>query len=170
MNRFYEICENFHGRIHFLIFKRESPAFSLEAKNLIATMIDWYVGESFSYIRIWGSNTAHMLPKVVPDRLVIEEISFQTVTEGVYKKLVVPKRIVCPKFPQNLGPLSIPTSTWAAELSDHIVSLKLGFSSKKKHDPKGWVDAHLRQNHFKEGYTHEEEPDDSIYQGVDTFF
>ena len=99
-----------------------------------------------------------MLPKVVPDRLVIEEISFQIVIEGVYKKLAGPKRRVWPKFPQNLGPLSIPTSTWAAELSDHIVSLKLGFSSKRKHDPKGWVDARLRKNNFKAGYIHEEEP------------
>ena len=71
-----------------------------------------------------------MLPKFVPDRLVIEEISFQTVTEGVYKKLIGPKRRVWPNFPQNLGPLSIPTSTWATELSNHIVYLKLGFSSK----------------------------------------
>ena len=82
---------------------------------------------------------------------------------------MIPKRRVWPKFPQNLGTLSIPTSIWAAELSDHIVSLKLGFARKRKHDPKGWVDAHLKQNHFKAGYTQEEEPDDFIYQGFNTF-
>ena len=32
------------------------------------------------------------------------------------------------------------------------------------------MDAHFKQNHVKIGYTHEELPDDSIYQGVDTFF
>ena len=111
-----------------------------------------------------------MLPKVLPDRLFSEEISFQTVTEGVCKKLAGPKRRVWSNFPQTLRPLSIPNSTWAAEFSDHIVSLKLGFSSKRKHDPKGWVDAHLRKNHFKVGYTHEVVPNDSIYQGVNTFF
>ena len=111
-----------------------------------------------------------MLPKVVLDRLVTVEISFQTVAEGVYKKLDRPKRRVWPKFPQTLGPLSIPTLTWATKFSDHIVSLKLGFSSKRKHDPKSWVDSYLRKNHFKAGYTHEEEPDESIYQGFNTFF
>ena len=90
-------------------------------------------------------------------------------TKGVYKKLSGPKRRVWPKFPQTLGSLTIPTSTYAAELSDHIVSLKLGFVRKRQHDPKGFLDAHLRQNHFKAGYTHEEKPDDSIYLGVDTF-
>ena len=80
---FYDICESFLGRVYFLIFKKEAPAFSLEAKALIATMGDWYVGESFTYIRVYGSNIAHMFHKVIPDRFVLEEISFQTVTEGI---------------------------------------------------------------------------------------
>ena len=111
-----------------------------------------------------------MLPKIVPDRLVIEEVSFQTITEGVYKKLIGPKRKGWPKFPLNLGSLIIPSSNWVALLSDHIVSLKLGFSSKRKNDPKGFLDAHFKKNHVKGGYTHEKVPDDSIYQGVYTFF
>ena len=90
--RFYDLCEHFLGSIHFSIFKKEAPAFSAESRALIATMGDWYVSESFSYIRIWGSNTVHMLPKIVPDRLVLEVVSFQTVIDGVYKKLVAPKR------------------------------------------------------------------------------
>ena len=94
-------------------------------------MGDWYVGETFAYIKVFGSSAAHMLPKVVPDRLVLEEMSFQTVTEGIYMKCVAPKRKVWPKFPLTLGSLSIPTSTWELEISDHIVSLKLGFSSKR---------------------------------------
>ena len=167
--RFYDICESFLDRVYFLIFNKEAPAFSPEAKSLIATMGDWYVDESFTYIMVFGSNATHMLPKVVPDKLVLEDISFQTVTEGIYKKCAAPKRKVWPKFPITLGYLSIPTSTWESELSDHIVSLKLGFASKRKHDPKGIIDLHLRQNHFKIGYAHEETSDDFIYQGVDNF-
>ena len=126
-------------------------------------MGDWYVGEYFTYIKVYGSNTAHMFPKVILDRLVLEEISFQTVTEGIYKKCATPKRKVWPRFPVTLGSLSVPTSTWASELSDHIVSLKLGFAIRRKHDPKGIIDLHLKQNHFKTGYFHEETLDDFIY-------
>ena len=50
------------------------------------------------------------------------------------------------------------------------MSLKLGFACKIRHDPKGIVDLHLKQNHFKVGYVHEETRDDFIYQGVDTFY
>ena len=54
-------------------------------------------------------------------------------------------------------------------MSDHIISLKLRFARKRQHDPKWINDLHLRQNHFKTGYVHEETLDDFIYQGVDTF-
>ena len=88
---FYEICEHLFGIIYFSIFKQEGPAFSDESRTFIATMGDWYVGEHFSYIKIWGRNYVHMFPKIVTNRLFIEEVSFHTVTDGVYKKLVGPK-------------------------------------------------------------------------------
>ena len=111
-----------------------------------------------------------MLPKIVLNRLVIEEVSFQIVTDGVYKKLVIPKRKYWPKFPLNLGSLLIPNSIWVVVLGDQIASFKLGFAAKRKHDPKGFLDAHFKQNHIKGGYVHEEVPDNSIYQGMNTFF
>ena len=63
----------------------------------------------------------------------------------------------------DLGPLVIPTSTWDAVLGDQIDSLKLGFAIKRKHDPKGFLDAHFKQNHVKNDYVHEKFPDESIY-------
>ena len=69
---FYDIYESFLGRVYFLIFNKEAPAFSPKAKTLIATMGDWCVGESFTYIRIFGSNATQILPKLVHDRLVLE--------------------------------------------------------------------------------------------------
>ena len=89
-------------------------------------------------------------------------MAFQTITDGVYKKIVGPKKKGWPKFPLNLGSLVIPTSTWATTLGEQIVSLKVGFSSKRRHDPKGFLDAHFKQYHIKISYGHEEFPDDSI--------
>ena len=77
----------------------------------------------------------------------------------MYKKLVGSKIKRWPKFPLDLGPLVIPNSTWAAVLSEQIVSLKLGFNFKRKHDPKArFLDAHFKQNHVKNSYVHEEVP------------
>ena len=90
-------------------------------------------------------------------------------TDGVYKKLVGPKRKGRHEFPLDLGPLVVPSSNWVVVLSEQIVYLKLGVSFKRKHDPKVFLDAHFKKNHVKSGYVHEEVPDDFIYQGVNTF-
>ena len=65
-------------------------------------MGDWYVDESFAYFIILGSSVVNMLSTVVLDRLVLKEVSFQIVTEGVYKRLIGPKRKGWPKFPLYL--------------------------------------------------------------------
>ena len=54
-------------------------------------------------------------------------------------------------------------------MGEQIQSLKLDFSTKRKHDPKGFLDANFKKYHIKIAYLHEELPDDSIYQGVNTF-
>ena len=55
-------------------------------------MGDWYIGKYFLYIGIWGGNTVYMLPRIVPDRLVLKEVDFHTVIDAVYKKLIGPKK------------------------------------------------------------------------------
>ena len=64
VTRFYDICESFLSQVYFLIFNNKALAFSPKAKTLIATMGDWYFGESFTYIRDFGSNVAHIFPNI----------------------------------------------------------------------------------------------------------
>ena len=103
----YDICHHFIGSIYQKVFKGDAPRFSDRARALISTMGDWYVGEYFAYIRIRGSNIVHLLPRIVPYRMVLEEISFQAVVDGVFLKLTRAKRKGWPKIPLNLGPLVI---------------------------------------------------------------
>ena len=74
--RVYEIYDLFLGSVYPKIFKENAPAFSERAKALIRLHGDLYVGEYFSYIRIWGSNTVHLLPRIVPDRMLLQEIAY----------------------------------------------------------------------------------------------
>ena len=74
------------------IFKADTLAFSERARALITLHDNWYVGEYFSYIIIWGSNTVHLFPRIVLDRMVLQEIAFKTVIDGVFSKLTRPKR------------------------------------------------------------------------------
>ena len=65
--RVYELCDLFLGSMYCKIFKVYAPAFSEKARELIYEYGDLYVGEYFSYIRIWGSNIVHLLPIIVPE-------------------------------------------------------------------------------------------------------
>ena len=80
----YDICDHFISSSYHSIFKGDAPRFSDRARALISTMGDWYVSEYFAYIRIWGSNTVHLLPRIDPDRMVLEDISFHTVGDGFF--------------------------------------------------------------------------------------
>ena len=65
----YELCDLFLGSMYYKIFKAGAPEFSKIAREPISMFGDWYVGEYFSYIRIWSSNIVHLLPRIVPDRM-----------------------------------------------------------------------------------------------------
>ena len=68
----YDICDHFIGSIYQKVFKGDTPTFSDRAMALISTMRNWYIGDYFTYIKIWGRKIVHLLPRIVPDRMVLE--------------------------------------------------------------------------------------------------
>ena len=76
INLIYEIYDKFIGANYFMLYKKDAPSFYEQDKSLVSTMGDWYIGEYFTYIRIWGSMPVHLLPRIVPDKMVLEEVSY----------------------------------------------------------------------------------------------
>ena len=103
--RIYEICDVFLRSMSNKNFKDDAPTFSQRARELILVHGDWYGREYLSYMRIWGSNTVHLLPRIIPDRMVLQEFAFQMVIDGVFPKLTKHKKKAWPKFPLNLDSL-----------------------------------------------------------------
>ena len=139
----YDICDHFIGSIYQNIFKGDAPTFSNISKELISTMGYWYVGEYFFYIRIWGRNILHLLHRIVPDMMVLQEIYLYTVVNGVFPKLSATKRKCWPKFPLNLGFLTLQNSTHASILGKAITTMNLGDEPNMMHDPKEFLDNHF---------------------------
>ena len=100
----YDICHLFLGSMCHNIFKGNAPTFSVTTRDSIS-LHD--VGEYFSYFRIWGSNTVHLLSRIVPNCMVLQEFAFQTVIDGAHKKLPKHKRKTCPNFPMYIDSLAI---------------------------------------------------------------
>jgi hypothetical protein len=66
------ICDEFIAQIYFIIFKKECPRLSVAAKKMILKVGDWYLDETTTYIRVFGTTRApHFLPTRVPDRIVV---------------------------------------------------------------------------------------------------
>ena len=121
------------------IFKEYAPTFSERACAFIYLHGDWYVIDYFSYIQIWGSNTVHLLPRIVPYPMVLQEVAYQTMIYGVFPKLARSKRKAWPKFPLNLDSLVLQTSTHAAVLGKEIAKMNLGEAPKRMHDLKAFM-------------------------------
>ena len=74
--RVYDICNLFLGSMYHKSFKADALIFSERARALVALHGDWYVGEYLSYIRIWGSKIAQLLPRIVLYRMVLQEVFY----------------------------------------------------------------------------------------------
>ena len=134
-----------------------------QAMSLVSTMGDRYIGEYFTYIKTWGNRFVHLLPRIVHDKMVLEEVPYQIVIEGIHQLCYSLKRKAQPKFPIGVGNLSINTSTHANLLGKKITTLKLEESPKRMHDLRGFSAVHFSQAHLNSHYEHQNEPDDSIY-------
>jgi hypothetical protein len=72
---FYEVCNNFMIPLHQLLYGYPPPRFSNDAMESISSIGDWFIEDTFSYISIYGCEAPpHVLPRYVPDRLVLREI------------------------------------------------------------------------------------------------
>jgi len=71
------ICNEFIARIHFIIFNKECPRLSVEAKNMVVKVVHWYLDERSTYISVFGAPEApHILPTHVLDILIVGEICY----------------------------------------------------------------------------------------------
>ena len=122
-----------------------------------------YIGEYFTYIRIWGTRSVHLLPRIVPDKMALEEVAYQTMIEGIHQLCSSLKRKAWPKFPINIGHFSMTTSTHANLLGKKITTLKLEEAPKRMHYLRGFRATHFSRDHLKIHYENQNELGDSIY-------
>jgi hypothetical protein len=65
---------------------------------------DWYLMEHGTYIRIYGMmNPPHLLPRFVPNKLVLQEVAYQTIIHGVGGMMYRLKKTIFPPLPLYVG-------------------------------------------------------------------
>ena len=111
----------------------------------------------------------HLLPRIVPDRMVLQEFSYETVIDGAFPNFTKHKKKGWPKFPVNLGNFTVQNAGHACLLGKEISVMILGEVFKRMHDPMGFLHNLFAHEHVKFQYVHENEPNDSMMRGASTF-
>jgi hypothetical protein len=90
--------------MHVTIFSNPLPGISDSIAENLSRVVDWYVEEEFSYIRVFDASIPpHALPLFIPDRLSYHEIARQTMIDGISKELKGFSKKVWPPFTTHLN-------------------------------------------------------------------
>jgi hypothetical protein len=161
---FYEICHNVVIPIHEAIYGHPPPRISEKIMGNLGVIIDWYIEENFSYIRVFGCYISpHALPIFLPDRLVCREVAHQTVSGGITKEMKATQKRVWPTFPIQVGVFSLSDFGHTKVEAYALEDIKLVDIEYKRHDPHRVVENHLSQFNMKK-YIHEDSPYDEVLE------
>ena len=109
------------------------------------------------YIRIAGSTKPpHWLLHLVPDSLLLQDISYQTYVNGVAASLHRNKKGIWPQFPLMTPVCKIENIKQAREEVNVLSSYKFKEVSFQRHNPKGKLKEHLQHVELLWSYSHEE--------------
>jgi len=163
---FYEICNYVVVLIHISIYGSPPPRISDQIVANLGKIVDWYIEEHFSYIRVFGCFIPpHVLPIFLLDRLVCREIAHQIVLGGISKGLKEVQKKVWPTFPLHVGTFSLLDFGHSKVEAGALKDINLVNIEFNKHDPQKIVGNHMDIYNLKR-YEHENSPQDDIFGGA----
>jgi hypothetical protein len=85
----YEVtCNKLFPTMYQVLFGEEAPCLSPEGQNIVKQYRDWYMTPIGVYTKILcNTKPPHWLPHLVPDSLLLQEISYKTYVNGVAASL-----------------------------------------------------------------------------------
>ena len=127
-----------------VLFGQETPCLSLEGQEIVKEYGDWYMKPVRVYIKILGSTKpSHWLPHLVPDSLLLQEISYHTFINGVVASLHRNKKGLWPQFPLMKLVCKIEIFKQGRQEVNVLSSYKFIEVSFRRHDPQGKLKEHL---------------------------
>ena len=107
------------------------------------------------YLRMIGSTKApHWLPFFILDKLLLQEIDYQTHTNGVFASLIKAIKGVWPRFTLSTKVCRMKNIKQVKEEVSILSSFKFKETSFRRHDPEGLLKRHLKQINFIWPYAH----------------
>jgi hypothetical protein len=168
-NSFYEICHFIIIPMHKMFYGCEPPRIYESVLGNLKAIADWFVNESFSYLRVYGfSIPLHALLKFLPDILVLREVVHQIVKHGIGIDLKASQKKYCPIFPVYVEKFSLLNLGHCKVEYEALKEIKLVDIEHRKHDRYQLVSRHLMHYNMK-AYEHEKSIYDNIFKEVKTY-
>jgi hypothetical protein len=141
----YNICDYFLAPLYKAIFGFYPHRISQGAINALREIGDWYIKKYYTYVRIYGAiGPPHLLSKYVPDKLLVREISYQTIEKGVTSYLSEKNKKYWPIFPLHIGRHTLSNKPHAEKEAEALREICLFTGSIKGHDPQNVVYEHIK--------------------------
>jgi hypothetical protein len=166
---FYEICHFVVIPVHQMLYGCTPPRISETVIGNLKVVVDWFIEENFSYIRVFGcSIPLHALLKFLPDRMVCREVAYQIVIGSIGIELKTTQKKLWPVFPVQIGKFSLLNLGHSKVEVAALEEVKLVDLEHKKHDPYQIVGSHMAHCSMK-AYEHEKSPCDDMFKGARTY-
>lgn len=139
------ICNELFPTLYQVMFGEQAPFLSPKGQKIVKKYRDWYMTPVRVYIKISGSTKPlHWLPHLVPNSLLLQEISYQTYVNSVVASLHRNKKWLWPQFPLMTPNCKIEKFKQAREEVSVLSSYKFREVSFQRHNPQGKLKEHLQ--------------------------
>jgi hypothetical protein len=134
---YQRIYEHFLAPLYEFIFFTSPSCMTNKAIVVIRRIKDWYLMEHDTYIRIYGMiKPPHLFPRFVPNKLVLQEVAYQTIIHGVIEMLYISNKFIWPPLPLYIGNYFFENTKQAQIEVDILLSYHFGEEIFRRHDPK----------------------------------
>jgi hypothetical protein len=153
---YQRICEDFLAPLYKFSFFTSPHCMKDKAIEVIIRIGDWYLMEHDTYIRIYGAmKPPHLPPRFVPHKLVLQEVTYQTIIHGVRGMLYRSNKAIRPPLPLYISNYFFENTKKSQVEVDILLSYHFGEENFKRHDPNNIVKEHFHRMRLPYEYTTE---------------
>ena len=125
-------------------------------------------GEIHIHQDFWEYFEPHVLPLIVPDKLLAQEISYQLTVEGISRSLNNSKKRMWPQFPFNCGQFTLNDFKHAEKEVSKIKGCKFATIPGRQYDPRQ-IAFNVTASVSIARFEHEPDPFDDLFVSLDNF-
>lgn len=141
---------------HRLIFRTEMPWILEAGRESLSKIGNWYLLKDLTYIRLIGLiGVPHLLPKYVPNRILVKEFTFQIFEVGLTVGLLKRKVRGWLEMTLTISPFQIINQDQAQNEIEGYLDFKWMTTPLRNHDPMGYIAVHHQKLGLATSYRHD---------------